>query len=201
MRVEYATKDFLEKFYYKNRILDIIFAEKHLLFIFEVNSYLKKRMDYYSVPSDQLMCLTKTVVVIFNRRDMKECLHELGRQFLYPHGHLDCIAKKGEEFASTIRTFQVEKHIDRLASIYGETRAQALVQRQDADISSRFKIASSYLWLDDMQRLHEESPDTCKGLLASFRQGTMMNYWEGRHFLPNQQLWPNMDNRGPLLYL
>ncbi|GIY67132.1 hypothetical protein CDAR_466121 [Caerostris darwini] len=59
-------------------------------------------MDDYSVPCVQLMCLRNTVVDIFNRRDMKECLHELGRQFFYPHGHLACIAKKGEELASTL---------------------------------------------------------------------------------------------------
>ncbi|GIY59720.1 hypothetical protein CDAR_102151 [Caerostris darwini] len=72
-------------------------------------------------------------------------------------------------------------HITRLDGTLDVLKtAQALVQRQDADISSRFKIASSYLWLDDMLRLRQESPNTCEGLLASFQQGTMMNYWEGR---------------------
>ncbi|GIY59722.1 hypothetical protein CDAR_102171 [Caerostris darwini] len=173
-------------------------------------------MDNYSVPCDRLVYFRNTVVHIFNRRDMKKSLHELGRQFLYPHGHLDCIAKKGKELASRLfvpsrlmsglmdllrsmarqvfnwylkNRYFISDDFDVLSSFHWRAdgtldelkTAQALVQRQDADISSRFKIASSYVWLDDMQRLRQESPNTCEGLSASFQQGTMMNYWEGRH--------------------
>ncbi|GIY04554.1 hypothetical protein CDAR_93441, partial [Caerostris darwini] len=53
--------------------------------------------------------------------------------------------------------------------------AQALVQRQDADIGSRFKIACYYLLTVDMQRLMEESPYTCEGLFKSVRQAIMMS--------------------------
>ncbi|GIX98629.1 hypothetical protein CEXT_690181 [Caerostris extrusa] len=113
---------------------------------------------------------------------MKECLHKLGREFLYPHGHLDCIAKKGEESASTLfvpsrlknalmdvlrsmarqafnwylhHRYFISDDFDVLSSFHWRLdgtldelkTAQALVQRQDGDISSRFRIASSYLFV------------------------------------------------------
>ncbi|GIX72142.1 hypothetical protein CEXT_545731 [Caerostris extrusa] len=53
--------------------------------------------------------------------------------------------------------------------------AEDLVQRQDADIGSRFKIACYYLLTVDMQRLMEESPYTCEGLFQSILQAVMMS--------------------------
>ncbi|GIX88392.1 hypothetical protein CDAR_493241, partial [Caerostris darwini] len=59
-------------------------------------------MNTHTVPPLQLMCLTKAVIVIFNRTEMKNCLHKLGYHFLDPHAHLHCIVKRGKELAANL---------------------------------------------------------------------------------------------------
>ncbi|GIX67465.1 hypothetical protein CDAR_110441 [Caerostris darwini] len=50
--------------------------------------------------------------------------------------------------------------------------AQALVQRQDADSVSRFKIASNCRLTADLHRLIDESANTCMELIDSLLQST-----------------------------
>ncbi|GIX88400.1 hypothetical protein CDAR_493281 [Caerostris darwini] len=58
--------------------------------------------------------------------------------------------------------------------------AEDLVQRQDADIGWRFKIACYYILTVDMQRLMEESPYTYEGLFKSIRQAILMSLFASR---------------------
>ncbi|GIX88396.1 hypothetical protein CDAR_493271 [Caerostris darwini] len=144
-------------------------------------------MNSHSAPPLQLMCLTKAVIVLFNRTDMKNCLHRLGYHFLDPDAHLQCIVKRGKELAANLpipdsvksalidvlRSMAIEvfdwyrKHghfipddSDVLSSFHWRPDGtiddlktlQARLQKQDADIGSRFKKVCNSL-LTSIQKL------------------------------------------------
>ncbi|GIY87671.1 hypothetical protein CEXT_432121 [Caerostris extrusa] len=106
-------------------------------------------MDTHSAPPLQFRCLSKTVILLFNRTDIKKCLLELGRYFLHPHGHLDCIAKRGKELASTLPIPDSVKNalIDVLRSMATEVFDWCIEHRHF--ISDDFDVFSSFHWRSD----------------------------------------------------
>ncbi|GIY99344.1 hypothetical protein CEXT_393041 [Caerostris extrusa] len=104
-------------------------------------------MNTHSVPPLQFMCLRETVIHLFNRKDMKKCLHELG--FHDPHGYVDCIAKRGEELASTLPIPASVKHalMDVLRSMATEVFDWYIKQKYL--ISYDFDVISSFHWRSD----------------------------------------------------
>ncbi|GIY16379.1 hypothetical protein CDAR_567991 [Caerostris darwini] len=106
-------------------------------------------MDTHSVSTLQFMCLTETVILLFNRTDIKKCLHKLGYHFLDPHAHLDCIEKRGKEFASTLPIPVSVKNalIDVLRSMATEVFDWCIKHRHF--ISEVFDVFSSFHWRSD----------------------------------------------------
>ncbi|GIY99337.1 hypothetical protein CEXT_392991 [Caerostris extrusa] len=103
----------------------------------------------HSVPPLQLMCLTKAVIVIFNRADIKKCLHRLGYHFLDPHAHLHCIVKRGKELTSTLPIPERVKCalIDVLRSMAVEVFNWYI--KHGHFIPDDFDVLSSFHWRSD----------------------------------------------------
>ncbi|GIY16375.1 hypothetical protein CDAR_567971 [Caerostris darwini] len=171
-------------------------------------------MNTHAVPPLQLMCLRKAVIVLFNRTDMKKCLHRLGYHFLNPHVRLHCIVKRGKELAANLpipdsvksalidvlRSMAIEvfnwyrkyghfipDDFDVLSSFHWRSdgaidelkTVQTWVQKQDADIGSRFKKTCDSL-LTSIQKLKKESPNDCEELFKLLRQATRMSLLASR---------------------
>ncbi|GIY55821.1 hypothetical protein CDAR_235721 [Caerostris darwini] len=104
-------------------------------------------MNTHSVPPLTLMCLRETVILLFNRKDMKKCLHELG--FQDPHGYVDCIAKRAEDLASTLPIPVSVKNelMDVLRSMTTEVFDWYIKQKYL--ISYDFDVISSFHWRSD----------------------------------------------------
>ncbi|GIY54317.1 hypothetical protein CDAR_25581 [Caerostris darwini] len=108
-----------------------------------------KRKYTREIPPLQLMCLRETVILLFNRTDIKKFLHKLGCLFRRPHRHLDCIEKRGKDLASTLPIPASMKNalMDVFRSMATEVFDWYLKQRYL--ISYDFDVLSSFHWQSD----------------------------------------------------
>ncbi|GIX72141.1 hypothetical protein CEXT_545721 [Caerostris extrusa] len=97
----------------------------------------------------QLTCLSRVVILIFNRTDIKKCLHELGCRIRRPRGHVDCIAERAKKLASTLPIPASMKN-----ALIGVLRSMATevfdwYMKHRHLISDGFNVLSSFHWRSD----------------------------------------------------
>ncbi|GIY99340.1 hypothetical protein CEXT_393021 [Caerostris extrusa] len=106
-------------------------------------------MVTHEVQPLQLICLSKVVIRVFNRTDIKMFFNKSGYRFVDPYGHLVCIAKRGEELASTLPIPVSVKNalIDVLRSMATEVFDWYIKHRHF--ISEDLDVLSSFHWRSD----------------------------------------------------
>ncbi|GIY04555.1 hypothetical protein CDAR_93451 [Caerostris darwini] len=106
-------------------------------------------MDTHEVQPLQFMCLSKVAICIFNRTDIKKCIHELGCLIRRPRRHVDCIADRAKELASTLPLPASLKSV-----LMDVLRSRAIevfdwyIKHRDL-ISYDFNVLSSFHWRPD----------------------------------------------------